>query len=75
MRTAITVAKRHSNSKWVTLAGPEVEITTQLAEAKKLAGHREHKDFSDLEVWSSDGGRQRRLKFSKPPTKDPEKPK
>lgn len=66
MRTAITVAKRHGESKWITVASPETPITTQLAEVKKLAGIREHKEFSDVEVWDSDSGRRKRLQFAKP---------
>ncbi len=78
MRTAITLATRHGSKDVSVIATPDVPITDQMAGVKELAASRENAKYSEVSLWTSDGGLVRKLKFSKPAAKpkpeDPAKP-
>lgn len=64
MRTALTIALlRKGPQPFVVLAGPEVPIHQQISEFKKLAAYREGGKFSEMQLWVSDAGITKRLKF------------
>jgi hypothetical protein len=65
MRTAVTVATRHDETKSILVFGPEVTIDEQVRALKKLAG-KTNPEFSRLEYFTSDGGRQKKFTFTKP---------
>lgn len=69
MRTAITLATHHGSKDVKVLATPDVPITDQMAGVKELAASREHAKYSEVSLWTSDGGLVRKIKFSKPSAK------
>jgi len=65
MRTALTLAFwRNGQSKVV--AGPHVAIDQQIADFKKIAAHRENATLAELQLWISDAGITKRMKFREP---------
>jgi hypothetical protein len=73
MRTAITRARRHGEQKFVTLHDESVPLDKQLSAFKAtVAGnHKTHPEFAEIHVSTSDAGRIKFIKLSKP---EPVKP-
>lgn len=65
MRTALLIFIPRKGPFQV-LLGPEVTIDKQIAEFKKLAAVRENKSLSELQLWVSDAGITKRMKFRDP---------
>lgn len=54
MRTATTIAKKHSG-EWVLVSHPEVPIYEQQQSLRKLKGTRSHPDFATIQYQERDG--------------------
>jgi N-acetylmuramic acid 6-phosphate (MurNAc-6-P) etherase len=68
MRTAITLVRKHGEKQKSVIAGPEVSIVEQITRFKKAVAvsHKEHPDFAEIEIWTSDSGRTKYVKFAPP---------
>ena len=71
MRQAITTGRRHGETKFGLVYGPETKIGDQLKAFKAAKVKGVHADYAELQLWTSDAGRV--SKFF--PTKLGEKPK
>ena len=68
MRTSILLARKHGETEFVLLAGPETPLHEQREMLSGLlVANKVHDDFSEVQYWESDDGCQRILKFE--PTK------
>lgn len=65
MRTALLIAIPRKGPFEI-LCGPEVAIEKQLAEFKRRAAQRENAKLAELQLWVSDAGITKRLKFRDP---------
>lgn len=68
MRTAITLGRKHGEKHMQVLSGPEKHLTQQFAEFKDFKRVREHAEFEEVELWTSDGGRIKSRSLSLPLT-------
>ena len=64
MRTAITIGVRHGTGETKIVAGPGVPLERQEERVRRaMAGDGMHAEFSELQYWTSSGGRQVVLSF------------
>jgi hypothetical protein len=64
MRTGITLARKHGSKNFEIVAGTDIPIHQQIADAKKLSTpERVHPKFAELQIWTSDSGITKHLKF------------
>ncbi|HEV7405167.1 MAG TPA: hypothetical protein VGO11_19645 [Chthoniobacteraceae bacterium] len=66
MRTAVTIGRRHEEDAPEVLAGPAVPIREQQQVFRAATRTREHPEYAELELWTSDEGCVKRRKFSPP---------
>ena len=64
MRTAIVVARRHGETGFEMLCGPEIPITDQQSKMREwLSAEGVHEDYAEIQLWESDQGIWRSLRF------------
>jgi len=65
MRTAITLVRRHGAANFEVVAGTDVPVHEQIADAKKLAQtkDRTHPEYAEIQVWVSDIGIAKSIRF------------
>lgn len=69
MRTAITLGRPHGKKAFEVVTGPEVHISEQLAQFKKLQIAQSNEKYEAFELWDSGSGRSKAIK-SIPTAKD-----
>ena len=71
-RFSITVARKHGETSFKAISGPEVPIDAQKAACREMAGSREHPEFAEVKYLESDAGVLRSYRFREPAPADPE---
>jgi len=66
MRNAIILGRRHGGKALEVVSGPEHPIEKQLDTFKEFLRKPTNDRFEHVELWTSDGGRRKHRKLSKP---------
>lgn len=67
MRAAITLVRRHGETTFQVVAGPEVSIPKQVRDCKAAAqSGRENPEYAEIQLWMSDHGISKSYRFLKP---------
>lgn len=74
-RFAITTGTRHGATAPVVITGPEVSIDAQKAAIKELTASRENPEWSEVQLWTSDSGIDRKIRFKPATQPEPKKGK
>ena len=73
MRTGLIIIRKHGASDSELAAGPQQPIDVQLRAIKELAGAgKTHGEIAEAQLWVSDAGVTKRLKFARPGETAPE---
>ncbi len=63
------MVRRHGETNFEIVTGPEVPIREQIADSKKVAqsGDRTHPEYAEIQVWVSDVGISKSIRFKPEP--------
>lgn len=75
MRTALTLVRPHGEDNFGTVSGPEVSVPEQVAGFKALqSAGKEHAEIAEAQLWISDCGITKRIRFAEPKPAEPAEP-